>query len=609
MHLYRNLKEVLSYFISETYPGNYGFKNFYESWPGINKRLSYLIKWIEDLKVIFSYDIFIEKTKESEVLIEIFEEVLKDRQVLEDLYVSAKNTRGLFRGFKFLKKTKEGEKKLKELHSHIELLHNISIEIYERYPLTIQEKYERLLKDYPFLSLDAMEDYKAITEIFSRDLIGSKIFILLNRFVFPYFKDHSISARELLSLLELLKDSSEYRVYFTNVQFFRQTLFGNYKYKYLTGKDIGIFLDKDLFIAGKSLLGIIPQDILQDQGSIFFHALKGWFDQLRDKKEVKHIKEIIDTINYLSNSHIIFEGTVFSRRSIYIIDNFSRDIITALVLFGIKKIHNTHEADSIRLIKEIFIKNNNFNKRLYLLSELWNKFIAKEARNLEYMTIFFQLIDLIGIDNIKRIFEENNLILNAADLMDLNVLIKKWKSEGKINLNEITENLHKYKDKRKIVLVTMPKADWNMAFSKLFKEVDEIPREKYKIHYSFISSALHLAKVIKDVAKYGKIDILMIAGHGDPYLTIFDNFNVLNKDILKHYLFDDIHKCFSKNAKCYLLSCSTGQDPEGIANALSKKFKIPVYAPKIPSGGSIEVSSDGEINVNFGKDIAAEFRP
>lgn len=592
---YRSFNEIVEYFIRETYPDEYKFDDFYNSWKYISRKLSYLIKCIEDIKVFFSSDIFV--VQESGILLGVCEEILKDNQRIEELYVSAANASGLFKGFKFSKSVKDGEKKLKELHEHATIIHKVLAEIYEKYPKTFEEKIKMIYTSYPFLLIQKMDDYKAIIDMNSKNLMNGKIFNLLNKFVFPHFKDHSVSSTRLLELIEQLKDPAAYKVYFTNVQFFK-----DYVSKAKILEDINIFFDKELFIIGKSFLSIIPVRIESNIQLSRFLELRAL---LNDKE---HAKEIISTINHLSNSNIIFERVIFEYRTTDIIDYFNSDIVDALVLFGIKRIHNTYDLDCIYNLKKIFVRNNNFKGYLYHLSKLWKKIIAEEARNLQHMLIFFQLIDLIGIKNMG-IFEENNFILNGADIIDLNILIEKWVFNKKIDLKEFIDNLNN-KNKRKIILVTMPKTDYNNAFSSTFPEINKIPKDKYKIHYSFISTALNLANVIKDVAKYGKIDIIMIGGHGDPSGTYFDMFNPnnLKKDILNHYLFDNIHKCFSKNAKGYLVSCSTGQDPKGIAYALSKKFRIPVYAPKIPTSGHIEVTDD-DVVCNFGEGIAAEFKP
>ncbi len=303
----------------------------------------------------------------------------------------------------------------------------------------------------------------------------------------------------------------------------------------------------------------------------------------------------------------------------WVIERFKIGIIDALTIFDIRKIHNTSELELIGdRLYGIFIRNNDFKGKIHNIHNFWLDIVSKEVsktqRNIQYMIIFFEAIDLLGIKRLMAL-KERGIKLSGADFFDLEVKLKVWKSTKKIDMQEFVSNLIKPKMKRRIILITGPKSDHNLAFGDILSYVKTFQKDKFKVYLSFISSPTHLAKVIWEVAKNGKIDFLMIGGHGNPHGTdfdyMFDPKSHLTEETLKSPLFNNIKKCFSNNAKCYLRSCSTGALPEGIAYQLSKRLGIEVIAPKVnESGREIIVSPTGDIKLGSKKGGAmASFKP
>ena len=147
-----------------------------------------------------------------------------------------------------------------------------------------------------------------------------------------------------------------------------------------------------------------------------------------------------------------------------------------------------------------------------------------------------------------------------------------------------------------------------MAFHSIYSELKTIPKNKFEVHFAYITSPNQLALFIKNIAETKKIDILIIGGHGNPDSIFLEGearigrvrrTYCIDKSTLKSKLFDGIDQCFSLNAVCYLASCSTGGHQGSIADEISKRFKIKTYAPIIDTTFKISVKRDGNLEFMY----------
>ncbi len=162
-------------------------------------------------------------------------------------------------------------------------------------------------------------------------------------------------------------------------------------------------------------------------------------------------------------------------------------------------------------------------------------------------------------------------------------------------------------DPRKKLLIATAEHDHNGALepwgvSHLFEAFDE----PYDTRYQIVRSFAELCEAIKEGAKTGDLEKIVIDAHGDMYLIGLSSlFRSAWIPFLDYgiYFFSDFADCFSPlppNAKIYLLSCSTGKpkknffeiaiekitgweqkgDPfNNIAQAMADTGKRVVYAP------------------------------
>ncbi len=174
-----------------------------------------------------------------------------------------------------------------------------------------------------------------------------------------------------------------------------------------------------------------------------------------------------------------------------------------------------------------------------------------------------------------------------------------------------------YKKEVPLLVAIFNKDDWNKAFYDDKNNLDKL-RTYYRVMLFEIADADYFYKIIGETGQnYGKIDTLLIAGHGTPTSIEFYRAIYINPK-LSYSNGQDLHtedkkklsklkENFVENPTVILIACSTGKNEKSIGAVLSKIWGAEVWAPKEPS--SLEefiLSDEGKIEGAVYHDNAAK---
>ena|GEM_PF-3986043 len=151
-------------------------------------------------------------------------------------------------------------------------------------------------------------------------------------------------------------------------------------------------------------------------------------------------------------------------------------------------------------------------------------------------------------------------------------------------LKIVVGNIENHEDKRPVFLIATGEADWNGAFRKIDYNNEEFEKS-FRIMIVESRKDIELIKRISHVGtKYGKVDILILSGHGDAKgIRLGSGRNEGNKldagDLKK---MGKLRHSFASRSQIVLYSCSTGAlDKGGIGHAIARAVKgAEVFAPK-----------------------------
>jgi thioredoxin 1 len=155
-----------------------------------------------------------------------------------------------------------------------------------------------------------------------------------------------------------------------------------------------------------------------------------------------------------------------------------------------------------------------------------------------------------------------------------------------------------------IALVATTKADWNGAFSYAGRGISEIV-DKYRTFAVEVKGDWELFEKIMYISRiYGKIDVLVLRGHGDPCSVNLGAGCTYASDLdtTDYGRIASLKPAFGKNAQIVLDSCSTGRwENGGIARVISKAVRgSRVFAPGTDSGiVSITCLERGGLDVDY----------
>ncbi|MEM4295957.1 MAG: hypothetical protein QXI89_01140 [Candidatus Anstonellales archaeon] len=316
--------------------------------------------------------------------------------------------------------------------------------------------------------------------------------------------------------------------------------------------------------------------------SLFF-----MFDQklgkIRDIVEIlfKHYEDDYITLNEMRYSL----STLFKRSNFYI------DNIDDLYLMLTDK----KASNPIIVVQSFYAWANYFDS----LSNLSSRHAFINIRNFmevhgirpEYTLDYLYASYILGLDEILRLHEKFNIDYFLR--YDKEVLLHLMLAADK----------DKFKQ-RPIALAVFNKSDYNGAFYREGRTLNSL-LDYFRLIIIEVSSEKEFYQALRDIfEEYGKIELLIIAGHGSANsITLGDGEGEEKElDISDKNEISDLSYVFRKGANAILISCETGsRNKKNIASTLAKALKINVYAPIRPSASTkILVDRDkGFIDVEF----------
>jgi hypothetical protein len=572
-------------------------------------------------------DIFIDNLEGLDTLRSLCDNIRENANRIQSFHDEALSASGWRKGRKIRTALGQLDAEYQTMISSISELHSLIKKISIDYSNSLTELKHKLHKHYPYIRMESLDDFRILKDLTSQDIYRNRLFKLLHTKVFCFFRDDSIPISRLTTLMRALRDGKHYGSYFANVARFRKIFPTSMKpglenenifFSTLVFQIIGLFyliLIHSLEYMGERRIKARSQGesegelLLSKEGSTYKIVTITPFTKASQlvysyERHPEMMERVVTTLKKLATYHIDFEEKLFREEGVYNCLNYlTPGMVDMITVCKIRKIHNGEELDALQEISPIFIENNDFKEELPTLRNIWLKSIAVSARNVYLMAIFVRAYALVGVDRLQGLVKEG-VTLSSSNLLDLETSLDRWQESGQILWDDFTANIRSKDKTRKVVLITMPKEDHNMAFGKFIGSVKIIPKDKFEVHLVYVSSAAQLAFVIKGINK--KIDILVISAHGNWIGSFFsyatkDVPHTLMRPSLKLDYYKDIDKCFSKTSVCYMASCSTG-NAGGVARAVAQIFKIPTYGPTIDTSSSIEFNSLGQLALRYGDD-------
>ncbi len=589
---------------------------YYDYWKH-EQSLSSLKQNILEFRQFFRDDIYAGQIPEFTKAEMLASDIITLLDELSVLYKQIKNPTGYFRSIRSKISVEKGTHKILKFKSKLLKIHILIGAIIEKYPNTYGNKAKIILEKYDYLKLSSVADYKIFADMERGAVFTSKTFRLLDRYAFIFFDAHSLHISNLYSLLKKLEYLPNYKIYFYNVIRFNR-MFPDYSndIKLKRGlnhyySDVPSLADENIFFDTQFIdmcnlwLVIIEKKFLSRENirdeidfgkymdSIF--KIRKHLENNRKNGEEHLNNQYYLNLRKLASLNIKIEEKIFVLGNLEIMDNFNEDIVELLILFKIRKIYNIQETSIARNISELLTANNKIKQEKSIIAGIWGKTVDPSLNDISHLYIFLRLWAILS----KSFFMDlinNKYVLSSSDLHNLEVETSIYYAKKLSTINsEIVARLRNDSQSNKTVLVIAPKSDWNLAHDDIYTELKKIPRDKFEVQFVRIGAVNQLIFVIKNIGIKKTIDILIIIAHGNPNLMRFSysKNGVLNKEVLKSKMFDDMDKYFSSNAVCYIDSCSTGKGFDPIAKYIKKRFGIRTIAPSSDTGSEIISGEEG----------------
>ena len=169
-------------------------------------------------------------------------------------------------------------------------------------------------------------------------------------------------------------------------------------------------------------------------------------------------------------------------------------------------------------------------------------------------------------------------------------------------LKTLVKNLDPANDRDKpLLLVAFNKNDWNGAFYTEGRRLDAL-RKHYRVIIREMDSEDGFYDAAKTVsANYGRIDTLIIGGHGSPdSIRMGENDEKGKLDLTDETELASLRSMFKPRPTVVLVSCSTGKDEKAIGGLMSRVWNARLFAPRDPANVSeYSFDSEGQLNVTY----------
>ncbi|MEM4366894.1 MAG: hypothetical protein QW035_02065 [Candidatus Anstonellales archaeon] len=207
------------------------------------------------------------------------------------------------------------------------------------------------------------------------------------------------------------------------------------------------------------------------------------------------------------------------------------------------------------------------NKEVYLKAEKMLKDSGIKKPKPITVLNFAYAINAIGIENTFTLYRELG--------------IENFGRYTKNLLEKVYSNLKKA-SKKPLLLVAFNKSDYIGAFYKEGAELERLAKYYNVILFEVEKEEKLYSNIVYFSNMYGKIDTLILAGHGEPTnITLGDKNEMGMIDLSDKEEIAKLKKFFVDNPTVVLLSCSTGgMNIGGIGHLISKELECTVFAPQ-----------------------------
>ena len=495
-------------------------------------------------------------------------------------------------------------------------IHEKSIEIYSNRIKLVQEQ-------YPFLRIeDTISDHKILDDLISDDAFESKEFKELYRKLLRNYGDKLLPLGNLKFTLDNIKDPIKHDKYFTNVGKLAFMMGRPTKYSmYFLGTlksysdsaytvSASMYFDDDLVRICELLASIRHTSVGAYQGFNIRHFMydsglspDAMYLACREYLQLKNgeAKRVIESLEILNNARFRID---VGQHDISSFLSFAFDLTPEFskLLLEFKMIRVNGYYEGINLIKT-FIRfcedNNYFIGKREAIQTYWKQTISESIRNLHSLYEFLYIYAATGNMIFDRLLSSNIMLLGY----ELDGLFENISGHARTrdfeSIEDMLSNIFSARNNHagKMLVLALTTTDYNGALNNASIQLKNLSGHGYLVNVCYTSTPYELEYRLREIAKIRKIDVLFIAGHGDPSGISLGRKDIRTFDIDKYL--NNMRGCFSKDAKCFLISCSTGAGETPIAKRLADKFGIPVTGPDKDAGAFIGVDKNNEIVVDY----------
>ncbi|MEK6982308.1 MAG: hypothetical protein AABX38_05230 [Candidatus Micrarchaeota archaeon] len=322
---------------------------------------------------------------------------------------------------------------------------------------------------------------------------------------------------------------------------------------------------------------VILCDRIISQGELgveYLHDLSNLVGKMGTIRQLQ--KFLLPALDYISKKEFMPKEEMIS----LLFDYFGKKLDGAKVEEFKYKVQSIEEKFGGVLKNKLVIAN--YGKADYLVRKL------KIKRDWETIVNFAYAVSILGEQKTQELHNKNGIVYFAR-------YSPKMLEETYANLDP------KRKTDKPILVVAYNKNDWNGAFYEgVNTNMQDLTKHYKLIIYEVNGEQRFYEKLLYTRINYGKINTLIIGGHGEPgMIQMGDPTPEQSIDLGDSVNLSMVYDVFDRKdtrPKVILVSCSTGKNEGAIGGLLSKVWGADLEAPKIPTNiKRFDLAADGKI--------------
>ncbi len=322
---------------------------------------------------------------------------------------------------------------------------------------------------------------------------------------------------------------------------------------------------------------VILCDRIISQGELgveYLHDLSNIVGKMGTIRQLQ--KFLLPALDYISKKEFMPKEEMIS----LLFDYFGKKLDGAKVEEFKYKVQSIEEKFGGVLKNKLVIAN--YGKADYLVRKL------KIKRDWETIVNFAYAVSILGEQKTQELHNKNGIVYFAR-------YSPKMLEETYANLDP------KRKTDKPILVVAYNKNDWNGAFYEgVNTNMQDLTKHYKLIIYEVNGEQRFYEKLLYTRINYGKINTLIIGGHGEPgMIQMGDPTPEQSIDLGDSVNLSMVYDVFDRKdtrPKVILVSCSTGKNEGAIGGLLSKVWGADLEAPKIPTNiKRFDLAADGKI--------------